>query len=134
MFHIDLITVGKAPKGAIADLCATYQKRITWKLCVIDTQDPLKYLQKEAFIIALDERGDNMSSIAFASLLEKQASQRIHIVVGGPDGHEDSVRARTNVLLAFGAQTWPHRFVRVMALEQIYRAQQILLGHPYHRA
>ena len=54
-------------------------------------------------------------------------------LIGGADGHGDAVRSRANLLLSFGAMTWPHMMVRGMLAEQIYRAQQILAGHPYHR-
>ena len=58
----------------------------------------------------------------------------LQFVIGGADGLSDTIRKRPNgMLMAFGAQTWPHQLARVMLAEQIYRAQQILLGHPYHR-
>ncbi len=129
---IDLITVGKAPRGALADLCAEYEKRITWPLAVLDTADAAKQLKDGAFVIALDESGQALSSRAFADLLA--AYSRVQICIGGPDGHAPAVRARADAVAAFGPQTWPHRLVRLMALEQVYRAQQILAGHPYHRA
>ena len=55
-------------------------------------------------------------------------------VIGGADGLDPTVRAAADLTLAFGRQTWPHMMVRAMLIEQIYRAQQIILGHPYHRA
>ncbi len=55
-------------------------------------------------------------------------------IIGGADGLAPSLRDKANVRLAFGAATWPHQLVRVMLLEQIYRAVTILSGHPYHRA
>ncbi|MEC7122350.1 MAG: 23S rRNA (pseudouridine(1915)-N(3))-methyltransferase RlmH, partial [Pseudomonadota bacterium] len=53
---------------------------------------------------------------------------------GGADGLDPTVRAAADLVLAFGRQTWPHMMARAMLIEQIYRAQQIILGHPYHRA
>ena len=53
--------------------------------------------------------------------------------IGGADGHAPSVLKRAAAVVAFGKMTWPHRLARVMLAEQIYRAQQIIAGHPYHR-
>ena len=55
-------------------------------------------------------------------------------IIGGADGLAQSLRERAKLKLAFGAATWPHQLVRIMLLEQIYRAGTILAGHPYHRA
>jgi 23S rRNA (pseudouridine1915-N3)-methyltransferase len=55
-------------------------------------------------------------------------------MIGGPDGLAASLRDKAELRLAFGAATWPHQLMRVMLLEQIYRAATILTGHPYHRA
>jgi 23S rRNA (pseudouridine1915-N3)-methyltransferase len=55
-------------------------------------------------------------------------------LIGGADGHDESVRDRAELLLSFGRLTWPHMLARAMLAEQIYRAQTILSGHPYHRA
>ena len=55
-------------------------------------------------------------------------------LIGGPDGHAPGIREGAGLLLGFGPMTWPHRLVRVMLLEQIYRALTIIAGHPYHRA
>jgi 23S rRNA (pseudouridine1915-N3)-methyltransferase len=57
----------------------------------------------------------------------------VQFLIGGADGLNDDIRKRARFLLAFGPQTWPHMMVRVMLLEQVYRAQQIIAGHPYHR-
>ena len=55
-------------------------------------------------------------------------------IIGGPDGVAPNLRDDANLRLAFGAATWPHQLVRIMLLEQLYRAVTILAGHPYHRA
>jgi 23S rRNA (pseudouridine1915-N3)-methyltransferase len=55
-------------------------------------------------------------------------------VIGGADGHGQAVRDRAAMLLSFGVMTWPHMLVRAMVAEQLWRAQAILSGHPYHRA
>lgn len=90
-----------------------------------------------AFVVALDERGETMSSEAFASLIARKrddGAAAIAFVVGGADGHHPSLAARAAHSIAFGRATFPHMLVRVMLVEQIYRAVTILSGHPYHRA
>ena len=86
-------------------------------------------------VIALDETGRTLGSAAFAADLETTiASGRdLAILIGGADGHGAAVIARADLVLAFGAMTWPHQIVRILAAEQIYRATTILAGHPYHR-
>lgn len=89
-----------------------------------------------ARLVALDERGTVPGSREFADRLARwrdQGTQDLAFAIGGADGLDDSVRARADWLLAFGAMTWPHRLVRIMLAEQLYRAQTILAGHPYHR-
>ena len=60
-------------------------------------------------------------------------SRDLAVLIGGADGHGGAVRSRADLVLAFGAMTWPHQIVRILAAEQIYRATTILAGHPYHR-
>ncbi len=95
----------------------------------------LAALPDRALVVALDERGKNVSSADFAKLIAKWQSSgsTIAFLIGGADGHGDPVRARADNLLALGTMTWPHLLVRAMLCEQLYRAQQILAGHPYHR-
>lgn len=93
-------------------------------------------LPPRAFTIVLDERGKAMTSEAFAELLRKHidgGTQDLAFVIGGPDGHAPETRDQAGVLLSFGAMTWPHRLVRVLLFEQIYRAVTIMVNHPYHR-
>jgi 23S rRNA (pseudouridine1915-N3)-methyltransferase len=87
-------------------------------------------------LIALDERGKSIDSAAFAQQLGRlrDAATDIIFVIGGADGLSPELRRKAKLTLAFGAATWPHQMVRVMLLEQIYRAATILAGHPYHRA
>lgn len=86
-------------------------------------------------IVVLDSHGDSLDSATFARELAmwRDGGQDVAFVIGGPDGLAESIRARAKLRLAFGAATWPHQLVRVMLLEQIYRAVTILSGHPYHR-
>jgi 23S rRNA (pseudouridine1915-N3)-methyltransferase len=90
-----------------------------------------------AMLVALDERGDSRTSEEWAAEIGRvrDASRSAYaIVIGGPDGLSGAVRAKAQRVVSFGAMTWPHQLVRVMAAEQLYRAVSILAGHPYHRA
>ncbi len=87
--------------------------------------------------VVLDERGDNLASAAFAERLARwrdEGDAEIAFLIGGADGHHASLTAVSDGRLAFGRATFPHMLVRVMLIEQIYRAVTILAGHPYHRA
>lgn len=97
----------------------------------------LSAIDPAAQLWLLDEGGEQPGSAGFARLLEQARDQGIGEVVlaiGGADGHGSGVRARARRTLAFGSWTWPHRLVRAMAAEQIYRGLTILAGTPYHRA
>jgi 23S rRNA (pseudouridine1915-N3)-methyltransferase len=86
--------------------------------------------------IVLDERGKALSSADFANFFALQAqtgTRHVSFLIGGPDGHAPETRARAFQTLSFGPMTFPHRLLRVMLLEQIYRAVTILVKHPYHR-
>ena len=88
-------------------------------------------------IVALDERGEAIDSAAFARHLGRWRDDSVPnavFLIGGADGLSPDLRRKAKLKLAFGAATWPHQIVRVMLLEQIYRAATILAGHPYHRA
>ena len=94
-------------------------------------------LPEGAVVVGLDERGENLDSAALAGLMrEWRAEDRTaaYFIVGGADGLAPSLLERAQVRMAFGRATWPHQLVRIMLLEQIYRAATILAGHPYHRA
>jgi 23S rRNA (pseudouridine1915-N3)-methyltransferase len=90
-----------------------------------------------AAVAILDERGDALDSATFAATLRKWREEdrpAACFIVGGADGLAPSLRDRASLRLSFGAATWPHQLVRIMLLEQIYRAVTILAGHPYHHA
>ena len=96
----------------------------------------LKAIPAKATVVVLDERGKDMPSHDFAAKLaawQDQGMGDLVFIIGGADGVTDAIRAKANLLFGFGRLTWPHRLVRVMLLEQIYRAKQIIAGHPYHR-
>ena len=90
-----------------------------------------------AIVVVLDQRGKNVDSSELAGLLrEWRAEDRAAVcfVIGGADGLAPSLVDGAKLRLAFGGATWPHQLVRIMLLEQLYRAGTILAGHPYHRA
>lgn len=94
-------------------------------------------IDKKALVVALDERGKSLDSTAFARHLgtwRDSGTETCVFVIGGADGLSPDLRRKAKLSIAFGAQTWPHQLVRVLLLEQIYRAATILSGHPYHRA
>jgi 23S rRNA (pseudouridine1915-N3)-methyltransferase len=94
-------------------------------------------IPEKAATIILDERGENLDSGTFAARLRRwrdDGRPDAVFVIGGDDGLMPSLREKATMTLALGAATWPHHLVRVMLLEQIYRALSILSGHPYHRA
>ena len=90
-----------------------------------------------AVTVILDERGENLTSAAIAGRLrawQSDGKAAVAFIVGGADGLAPSLRDKAGLTLAFGAATWPHQLVRIMLLEQLYRAMTILAGHPYHRS
>lgn len=91
---------------------------------------------KGAVIVALDERGRSLSSAELAQTLGRWRDEGVRdlaFLIGGADGHSPQVRNAARLILSLGAMTWPHLLVRAMLAEQLYRAQTILAGHPYHR-
>jgi 23S rRNA (pseudouridine1915-N3)-methyltransferase len=141
---IHILAVGRL-RGAHAELCAEYAKRLILPLAIKEIAAPsqkgevealLKAIPAKAFVVALDERGKDLSSRELAVKLaawQDQGARDLVFLIGGADGLTDEVRARADFTLGLGRKTWPHKLVRVMLLEQLYRAQQINSGHPYHR-
>jgi 23S rRNA (pseudouridine1915-N3)-methyltransferase len=94
-------------------------------------------MPERATIAALDERGESLGSEAFAQRLGRRRDSGtgdMIYVIGGADGLSPDLRRKAVETISFGAATWPHQLVRVMLLEQLYRAVTLLAGHPYHRA
>ncbi len=88
-----------------------------------------------AVVVALDEAGKTLSSAAFAKKLGcwRDEARDVVFLIGGADGLDGSVKKRADLVISFGSQTWPHLLVRGLLAEQVYRAECILSGHPYHR-
>ncbi|GAC1485492.1 MAG: 23S rRNA (pseudouridine(1915)-N(3))-methyltransferase RlmH [Acetobacteraceae bacterium] len=143
-----LIAVGKLRPGPEAELFQRYNARLRPKLAVTEVAEGqgapaeakrreaaalLRALPDPARVVALDLGGAAPDSAAFAGLLERWHAQPLCFLIGGAEGLDASVLARADVQLSLGPMTWPHLLVRVMLAEQLFRAQSILSGHPYHR-
>jgi 23S rRNA (pseudouridine1915-N3)-methyltransferase len=150
--RVTIASIGRDRSGPTRALCEAYARRCPWPVELVEIASraalpPERRLEDEAarllrataadaVLVALDERGRMLDSRGFAGLLAawRDAGRAgIAFVIGGADGLAPAVLERADERLAFGRMTWPHRLVRVMLLEQIYRAQTILAGHPYHR-
>ena len=97
----------------------------------------LAALPENAYVVALDERGESVTSKKIAETLAAQrdtGTPAFAWLIGGADGHSAEVKAHADRMWSFGAATWPHMLARVMLAEQLYRSMTILSGHPYHRA
>ncbi len=148
-----LAAVGRAKPGPARALFEEYAGRLTWPLTLREVEvkkrlppDELRRQEADlllaavpanATVVALDERGAALDSAGFAARVGGWRDSGVcdlAFLIGGADGHGDAARRRADLLLALGPMTWPHMLVRGMLAEQLYRAQQILAGHPYHRA
>jgi len=90
----------------------------------------LDEIPKKVRIVALDERGQDLTTVQFANLLKTETA----FVIGGPDGLDDAVKRQAAKLVRLSSLTLPHALAQVVLLEQIYRAATLLTGHPYHRS
>lgn len=151
--EIKIVAIGAAKKGPHQELTDLYLKRLKrWKVSLtsydiknvqnpqerrrLEAQKFLPYFQKRSFVVMLDETGAHYTSKKFAHFLEHSEMEGVPSVtflIGGADGFDAALKQKANLCLGFGHQTWPHLLVRVMLAEQIYRAQQLLLNHPYHK-
>lgn len=148
-----IAAIGRAARGPERDLYEHYAARIRWPLALRELEEkrklpPAQLILREsellldavpakAVLVALDRRGKIVDSEAFAGRLGRWRDESVPDVaflIGGADGHAESLLKRAALVLSFGAMTWPHLLARAMLAEQIYRAQQLLAGHPYHRA
>jgi 23S rRNA (pseudouridine1915-N3)-methyltransferase len=151
--NIIISSVGKInrqePEQKIID---EYHKRITWKLQIIELSDKkiaasdtrkqqesqliLKSIPKGYFVIILDETGKNLTSEEFAkyiSNLQTSGHSNIAFAIGGAYGHSSELLAKSDYVIALGKMTISHKLARVVLIEQLYRAQTIISGHPYHK-
>src|SRR5688572_6480236 len=142
---ITILAVGKMKDRAQKALYDEYAARIAPAPILVElpqtdkareAKDILSRIDADAFVVVLDERGKELSSMQLSEALQgamNTGKSHLQAILGGAEGLDDSVRARADLILAFGRLTWPHMLARIMLLEQLYRAKQILAGHPYHR-
>ncbi|HWU01861.1 MAG TPA: 23S rRNA (pseudouridine(1915)-N(3))-methyltransferase RlmH [Novosphingobium sp.] len=133
--------IARSPEGELVD---RYLKRVTWPWRHTELPDrggtmPAVQGMGPGSVrrVALDERGRNLSSEEFAAMLGRWRDEGVRecrFLIGAADGHGDAGRAEADLLIAFGAMTWPHMMARAMLAEQLWRATAILSGHPYHRS
>ncbi|MHC8508831.1 MAG: 23S rRNA (pseudouridine(1915)-N(3))-methyltransferase RlmH [Rhodospirillales bacterium] len=148
-----LIAAGRVRSGPERTLFEDYAKRIPGGLELIEIEErkPVsgaERMRREAdlirraappgaVVIALDEKGKALDSEGFAAALQgwrERGAPALVFVIGGADGLDAEFKASCHAAVALGPMTWPHRLCRVLLAEQIYRAESILAGHPYHRA
>lgn len=153
--HIRIAAIGRLKSGPLRSLFEDYRSRSQWPIAVYEYEERRKLPEAQLKIresallqgalppggswqkIVLDERGKMLDSQKFADWLRMQADQAISgciFFIGGAAGHDAPFIASADLVLSLSPMTWPHMLCRVMLVEQLYRAQQILTGHPYHRA
>jgi len=136
---LHIIARGKIGRSPEAELTDRYLKRIAWPVKLTELPDrggTVPAAAANSVTILLDERGEALSSTAFAKKLEAWrdgGKREARFLVGAADGHGDTARADADLLLSFGPATWPHLLARAMLAEQLFRATSILANHPYHR-
>ena len=136
---LHIVARGKIGRSPEADLVERYLKRIAWPTRITELPDrggKLPAIPANSVTIMLDERGHALSSTDLAKKLESWrdgGKREARFLIGAADGHEDGHREEADLLLSFGAATWPHLLVRAMLAEQLFRATSILANHPYHR-
>jgi 23S rRNA (pseudouridine1915-N3)-methyltransferase len=152
LIRFRLLVIGKLRSGPLKELQELYAGRIFPPVTIIEVEErrrlpvaQLKHREGELLLgalpsriplIALDEGGSAWSSRALADRIaawRDRGLAELAFAIGGADGLDAAVLGRAEAVLSLGPMTWPHMLVRGMLLEQLYRAQQILAGHPYHR-
>lgn len=151
-----MIAVGTRPPPWVREACADYTRRLgsRLKLTLVEIapgqrsagQSPRKAIEAEShrlmaalqqgeWVVALDERGTQMSTRELADWLggRMREGSDLAFLIGGPDGLAAEVRARSDESMALSRLTLPHALARVVLAEQLYRAVSILNHHPYHR-
>ena len=150
--RIAIVAVGRLKRGPELELLESYRRRMRWPVTIREVEEkrPLPAAERRkreaelirsalpngAVTIALDETGKQVTSEAFARRLEglrTQGTRNLAFAIGGADGLDEGIRKQADHIIAFGTMTWPHMLARAMLLEQLYRAEQILAGHPYHK-
>jgi 23S rRNA (pseudouridine1915-N3)-methyltransferase len=149
--QVIIAAIGRDRAGPTRDLFEDYCQRTPWPIRLVEitprSSGPSERRLREeadrllqavppgAVLIALDEAGRQLDSAGLARRIARWQEEHgtLAFVIGGHDGLAKNVLDQAEATIAFGRMTWPHRLVRVMLVEQIYRASTILSGHPYHR-
>jgi len=148
---IKIIAVGKKHEAWVSDGIDRYQKRlkrpfqIEWVLLPHSSQTDitarhdesgriLSRLNTDDYVVLLDEKGKNIDSPSLSKLLlaPLETSQQVVIIIGGAYGVDETVIQRSNFVWSLSHLVFPHQLVRLILIEQIYRAQEIAAGNPYH--
>lgn len=148
---VKIISVGKKHDSWVSDGIERYETRLKkpydaqWVLLPHSSLQDAAARQEESerilsrcddrdFVILLDERGDELTSPQLASLLDNTftAGRTVTFVIGGAYGVDDRVHQRADIVWSLSPLVFPHQLVRLILIEQLYRAQQISAGHPYH--
>lgn len=136
---LHVVARGRIGRGPEAELVDRYLKRISWPVRMTELPDQggrIPERESNSRLVVLDERGKSLASSAFAQMLGRWRDDGVRearFLIGAADGHGDKARDEADLLISFGAATWPHLMVRAMLAEQLWRATSILAGHPYHR-
>ena len=141
---IKVIAGGKKSVKWVEAGCAEYEKRLRkpfatdWQFCDEDRLlEKVLKLPKEAFVILLDENGRLLDSLELAMKIKTQleTGHEVVFVIGGAFGHfPEELKQRADLILSLSKLVYPHQICRLVLAEQIYRSQEICLGHPYHHA
>jgi 23S rRNA (pseudouridine1915-N3)-methyltransferase len=151
--RITIAAVGRLRDATLRAPYDDYAGRLAWPVALKEVEEKRKLsgpermasesrllaeaLPDKAVVVALDPRGKTLTSEEFAAQLgrfQDDGVADLGFVIGGADGLAPEWRRNARLVLSLGAMTWPHMLVRVMLAEQLFRAQSILNGHPYHRA
>jgi 23S rRNA (pseudouridine1915-N3)-methyltransferase len=153
---IRLLTVGHKQPAWVQQGCAEYEKRLPreWGFQLVEIKPEARTsgagtekvqaaegkrlraaIPKGAWVVALDERGEAWTTTVLAERLQRwlQQGRDVALLVGGADGLDPTLRAEANQRVALSAMTLPHGLVRIVVVEQLYRAASLLQGHPYHK-
>ncbi len=141
MFKVKIITIGKNKEEWTDLALSEYEKRlkpncqITW-LLVKDDKALLEQVQKEKSYVCLDEKGKVFNSDSFSkefyTLIEKGGSS-LTFIIGGAEGLSEEIKSKSSLLISFSSLTFTHQMIRILLLEQLYRALEIKKGSKYHK-
>ncbi len=142
---VHIIAAGFLKSGPEKDLFDQYAKRLSCSLKITEINSKLskkavvdayqKALSEKDIVVLMDEGGENISSRSFAQKIKMmtETGKSISFIIGCADGIPEEIKQLSYSSISFGKVTWPHLLARVLLVEQLYRVQQILSNHPYHR-